>query len=63
MRTLAGLALFGLVATGCKMTPEEIRLIEVENELLRKEIQVIRENCDRYRYRDLELEIEEEGSP
>ncbi len=57
---LRRLAWLGLLGLGCTMAPEEIRRIEVENELLRKEIQVIRENCDRYHYRDLELQVDDE---
>lgn len=51
-----------LLLAGCRITPEEIQSIEVENELLRKEIQTIRENCEYYS-RQLELEVDEKGSP
>jgi hypothetical protein len=49
-----------LLLAGCRITPEEIQSIEVENELLRKEIQTIRENCEYYK-RQLELEVEEKA--
>lgn len=54
---LAGLALV-LLAPGCRITPEEIQRIEVENELLRQEIRTVRENCEYYG-RQLELEVDE----
>lgn len=57
-----GLALLGMAAVGgCRITPEEIQRIETENEVLRREIQIIRENCDYYD-RELELDVEGEGS-
>ena len=40
------------------MTPERIVRIEVENELLREQVRIIRNNCSYYR--ELELEAEEE---
>ncbi len=43
---------------GCQITPERIARIEVENELLREQVQIIRKNCSYYR--ELELEAEEE---
>ncbi len=43
---------------GCQITPERIARIEVENELLREQVQIIRKNCSYYR--ELELEVEEE---
>ncbi len=53
----ASIALAALVfASGCKMTPEEITRIQVENELLREEVRIIRSNCSYYR----ELEVEAE---
>jgi hypothetical protein len=52
------LAMFSVwVALGCQMTPEEINRIQTENELLREEIRIIRQNCGYYR--DLQLEVEE----
>ncbi len=64
-RTQGEIALFRwtllLVTAGglaaCTMTPQEIEKIQVENELLRREIQVMRENCERYR--DLELHLDD----
>jgi hypothetical protein len=53
-RALAALALTAsLGAGGCKMTPEEIRVIEAENALLREQIQTMREHCEQGR--ELEL--------
>ncbi len=40
------------------MTTQEITRIQVENELLREQVRIIRENCSYYR--DLQLEVEEE---
>lgn len=52
------LALFpALVVLGCQTTPEEITRIQVENELLREQVRIIRQNCSYYR--DLQLEVEE----
>ena len=45
------------MALGCQMTPDEINRVQVENSLLREQIQIIRENCSYYR--ELELEAEE----
>ncbi len=50
------IVLVGVV--GCQITPERIARIEVENELLREQVQIIRKNCSYYR--ELELEAEEE---
>ena len=62
-RALAALALaaaFGVA--GCKMTPEEIRVIEAENELLREQIQSLRDRCEQGR--ELELRPEPgDGEP
>jgi hypothetical protein len=57
-RALAALAFAAaLGAGGCKMTPEEIRVIEAENALLREQIQTLREHCEQGR--ELELRPEE----
>jgi hypothetical protein len=42
------------------MTPEEINRIQVENELLREQVRIIRQNCSYYR--DLQLEAEEDAA-
>ncbi len=47
-----------VLAVGCRTTPEEIRRIQVENDLLREQVQIIRKNCSYYR--ELELEAEDE---
>ena len=47
-----------LALSACRITPDEIQRIEVENRLLREEIRVIKENCGYYKV--LELEVEEE---
>jgi hypothetical protein len=50
----AALVLAAAVAgAGCKMTPEEIRVIRTENELLREQVQTLRERC--VQERELEL--------
>ena len=48
---------------GCQITPERIARIEVENELLREQVQIIRKNCSYYRELELEAEEEINGSP
>jgi hypothetical protein len=51
-RAAAGAALAlaaALGAAACKMTPDEIRTIEAENELLREQIQTLRERCEQGR--------------
>ncbi len=47
---------------GCQITPERIARIEVENELLREQVQIIRKNCSYYRELELEAEEESDGS-
>ncbi len=47
---------------GCQITPERIARIEVENELLREQVQIIRKNCSYYRELELEAEEETNGS-
>jgi hypothetical protein len=42
-----------LLGAACRITPDEIERIEAENELLREQIQEIRQNCEYYR--DLEV--------
>jgi hypothetical protein len=48
-----------LGTAGCATTPEEITRIRVENELLREQVRIIRENCSYYR--DLQIEADEES--
>jgi len=61
-RALAALAIAAaLGAGGCKMTPEEIRVIEAENALLREQIQTMREHCEQGRELELRPEKPEEG--
>jgi len=50
-----------LAAAGCRITPEEIQVIETENELLREEISQLKEQCDQSR--ELELRLDEEEAP
>jgi len=47
-----------LLSAGCRITPEAIQVIEVENELLREEIARLKENCDQSR--ELELRLDED---
>jgi hypothetical protein len=63
-RALAALALaVALGAGGCKMTPEEIRVIESENELLREQIQSLRDRCEQGRQLELRPERVGESEP
>ena len=55
-----GFVLIGV--EGCRITPERIARIEVENELLREQVRVIRNNCSYYRELELEAEEEIDGS-
>ncbi|MGH7607380.1 MAG: hypothetical protein ACREME_08575, partial [Gemmatimonadales bacterium] len=48
-----------LAVAGCRMTPDEIRAVEVENELLREQLQALRERCEQGR--ELELRPEDVG--
>jgi hypothetical protein len=51
-----GMAMLAL-ASACAMTPEEIRGVQAENELLREQIQALRERCQQGR----ELELRREA--
>lgn len=53
---LAALAA-ALVASGCQMTPEEIRGVKAENELLREQISALKDRCDT-QGREIELRPE-----
>jgi hypothetical protein len=48
-------ALVALLLVGCRMTPDEVRAIEVENDLLREQIVELKAQCQR---RELELRPE-----
>lgn len=50
------------VASGCRITPDEIRSIEVENELLREQIQALRDRCQQGRELELRREAPAEGA-
>jgi hypothetical protein len=52
-RSLAVVLPLLALAAACRITPEEIERIEVENELLREQIQEVRENCEYYRDLDV----------
>jgi hypothetical protein len=43
---LAALSLASLAAAGCRTTPDEIRAIRAENELLREQIQALKDRCE-----------------
>ena len=45
---------------GCASPPELSRL-RMENELLREELRIVRQNCSYYR--DLDVELDEETAP
>jgi hypothetical protein len=57
--TSACLCLFLGAFSGCRMTPDEISRIQLENELLREQIRVVRQNCSYYR--DVRVEVEDEA--
>jgi hypothetical protein len=61
IRPFAGLALLVFTFAGCRITPDEVQKIRIENELLREQIQIVRQNCSYYR--DLEVEVEKEAPP
>jgi hypothetical protein len=46
---------------GCASAPPELARLRVENELLREELRIVRQNCSFYR--DLELKLDEESPP
>jgi hypothetical protein len=56
-RLLAALLLLlGVGVSACRMTPDEIRAIETENELLREQIQALKERCEQTRELDVRPE-------
>lgn len=52
LRSLAVL-LGALALAACRTTPDEIRRIEAENELLREQVQTMRTECEQYRKIDI----------
>ena len=54
----AALLLLLLGGGGCRITPEEIQVIEAENDLLREEIALLKEKCEQSR--ELELRLDED---
>jgi len=46
---------------GCASAPRELSQLRVENELLREELRIVRQNCSYYR--DLDVELDEETAP
>lgn len=56
-RATVAACLCAVVVAGCAMTPEEIRGVEAENELLREQIAALRERCQQGR----ELELRREA--
>ena len=61
-RAALAAALAGAVPLlGCASTPKELSRLRVENELLREELRIVRQNCSYYR--DLEMKIDEEPKP
>jgi hypothetical protein len=53
---LAGALLLLAAVSACRMTPDEIRAVEAENELLREQIQALRERCEQTRELDVRPE-------
>jgi|GEM_PF-5302890 len=43
---LAGALAAALGAAGCKMTPDEIRAVQAENELLREQLATVKDRCE-----------------
>ena len=62
-RAALGLALAAgaLALPGCASPPRELARLRVENELLREQLRIVRQNCSYYR--DLEVELDEETAP
>lgn len=50
-----------LVASGCASVSEEAAVLRTENELLRDQIRIVRQNCSYYRDVQMEVGGEEEG--
>ena len=61
--TVLSLGIVSIGVGGCRMTPERIARIEIENELLREQVRIIRNNCSYYRELELEAEEEIDGRP
>lgn len=53
--------LLGALLGGCMLTPDEVQRVRVENELLREELRVVKQNCSYYR--GLELKVEPDPDP
>jgi len=58
-RSALAFAALVLAVGACRITPDEIAAIETENELLREQIQAVKENCTYYR--EVEVEPDEAG--
>lgn len=60
-RSRFALAAFLLALGACRtITPDEIAAIEAENELLREQIQTVKENCTYYREVEVEPDAEDD---
>jgi hypothetical protein len=58
--TRIAIALLSLtVLFACRSSPDELTRLRVENELLREQMRVVRQNCTHYQR--LEIEVEEES--
>jgi hypothetical protein len=64
VRALAGISAAMLGAPlfgGCASGPGEFQRLQVENELLREQLRIVRSNCSYYR--DVEIEVDEAPTP
>jgi hypothetical protein len=46
---------------GCASPPKELAKLRVENEVLREELRIVRQNCSYYR--DLDVQLDNEPTP
>ena len=57
----AGVLALAVALAGCAGAPKELAQLRSENELLREELRIVRQNCSFYR--DLDVELEEPTAP
>ena len=56
----AACALAGALPS-CASPPKELAQLRVENEVLREELRIVRQNCSYYR--DLDIQLDKESTP
>ena len=59
----AGALALAAALPGCASAPQELAQLRTENELLREELRIVRQNCSYYRDLDVELDAPSPGSP